>query len=178
MTLSRRCRSWTNSVDGHAQHHRRAWLVRSGTTRSGTTRYGTTRSGTVCTGTRIEHCVMQRMNAAMVERRGRADATDFHERKEGCVMTTATSTSAWTAERRARQREAIYRTRPWLRATGPTSAAGKARSSRNACRPDSIRQQLLQMKRELSQVLRMAKMVHAVRRRDGRYPRNSEDGRA
>jgi hypothetical protein len=81
---------------------------------------------------------------------------------------TATSTSTWSAERRARQREAIYQTRPWLSATGPTSAAGKARSSRNACRPDSIRQQLLQMKHELRQVLRMAKMVDARRRKASR----------
>jgi len=79
-------------------------------------------------------------------------------------MTTATSTSAWSDERRARQREAIYRTRPWLSATGPTSAAGKAIVARNACKPDSIRQQLLQMKRELRAVLRAAKQADAHRR--------------
>jgi hypothetical protein len=41
---------------------------------------------------------------------------------------------AWTAERRARQREIIRGTRPWRFSTGPTSAEGKRRASRNAVR--------------------------------------------
>lgn len=40
--------------------------------------------------------------------------------------------SGWTAERRAKQAEAIRRWQPWLQSTGPTSDGGKARSSRNA----------------------------------------------
>lgn len=40
--------------------------------------------------------------------------------------------SAWTAERRARQREIIARTKPWEKSTGPKTAEGKARSSQNA----------------------------------------------
>jgi hypothetical protein len=42
--------------------------------------------------------------------------------------------SAWTPERRARQREIIRCTRPWRLSTGPKSSAGKQRSSRNATR--------------------------------------------
>lgn len=40
--------------------------------------------------------------------------------------------NGWTAERRAKQAEAIRRWQPWLQSTGPTSDDGKARSSRNA----------------------------------------------
>lgn len=42
--------------------------------------------------------------------------------------------NGWTAERRAKQAEAIRRWQPWHQSTGPTSDAGKARSSRNADR--------------------------------------------
>lgn len=40
----------------------------------------------------------------------------------------------WTAERRARQAEAIRGWAPWQHSTGPRSTEGKARSSRNADR--------------------------------------------
>jgi hypothetical protein len=40
----------------------------------------------------------------------------------------------WTLARRARQAQAIRRWRPWARSTGPRTAAGKARSARNADR--------------------------------------------
>lgn len=40
--------------------------------------------------------------------------------------------NGWTAERRARQSEAIKSWSPWYRSTGPATAAGKARASQNA----------------------------------------------
>lgn len=40
--------------------------------------------------------------------------------------------NGWTEERRKRQSEAIRRWSPWLRSSGPVTAAGKACSSRNA----------------------------------------------
>jgi hypothetical protein len=40
--------------------------------------------------------------------------------------------NGWTPERKARQRAAIYRWRPWDRSSGPKSAEGKATVSRNA----------------------------------------------
>jgi hypothetical protein len=39
--------------------------------------------------------------------------------------------SNWTPERRARQAQAIQRWKPWTKATGPKTAAGKARVARN-----------------------------------------------
>ena len=42
------------------------------------------------------------------------------------------TSSAWTPERRAKQAEAIRRWQPWAQSTGPTTAEGKAVSSRNA----------------------------------------------
>lgn len=38
----------------------------------------------------------------------------------------------WTDERRQEQRERINAIKPWLKSTGATTAAGKAKSSRNA----------------------------------------------
>ena len=43
-----------------------------------------------------------------------------------------TKASGWTAERRAKQSEAIRRWRPWEQSTGPQSDDGKASASRNA----------------------------------------------
>lgn len=40
--------------------------------------------------------------------------------------------SAWTPERRARQRKIIAATQPWRSSTGPRSVQGKAKSALNA----------------------------------------------
>jgi hypothetical protein len=40
--------------------------------------------------------------------------------------------NGWTLERRARQARLIRKWRPWERSTGPRTAQGKARVSRNA----------------------------------------------
>ena len=42
------------------------------------------------------------------------------------------TSSAWTPERKAKQADAIRRWQPWAQSTGPTTAEGKAVSSRNA----------------------------------------------
>jgi hypothetical protein len=42
--------------------------------------------------------------------------------------------NGWNQERRARQSAAIQRWKPWERSTGPQTADGKARASRNADR--------------------------------------------
>ena len=57
--------------------------------------------------------------------------------------------NGWTPERRARQAELIRQWRPWEQSTGPTSAEGKARASRNADK-GGIRPQL----RELAVLLK------------------------
>ncbi len=44
------------------------------------------------------------------------------------------ATSKWTAERRARQAEAIRRWKPWTKSTGPKTETGKAASSANRAR--------------------------------------------
>ena len=56
--------------------------------------------------------------------------------------------NGWTPERRARQAEAIKRWKPWNQSTGPKSATGKGRVSRNAW-TGGHRQQL----RELSKIV-------------------------
>lgn len=74
-------------------------------------------------------------------------------------MAAATS---WTPERRQRQAEAIRSWRPWARSTGPTSAAGKARSSRNAYK-GGVLQQLralnIELNRELAAMREFNKMA-------------------
>lgn len=55
----------------------------------------------------------------------------------------------WTPERRARQSALIREWSPWERSTGPRTAEGKARASRNAWK-GGVRQTL----RQLAQVLR------------------------
>jgi hypothetical protein len=63
--------------------------------------------------------------------------------------------NAWTAERRALQSVLIRRWRPWERSTGPQTVEGKAISSRNASRPDSITRQLQSINEDLRMVRRM-----------------------
>ena len=74
------------------------------------------------------------------------------------------TTSAWTAERRARQASAIHSWRPWESSTGPRSTAGKRASSRNSAKPNSPRQQLLAIRRELAEVMRKMMQIAARRR--------------
>jgi hypothetical protein len=57
--------------------------------------------------------------------------------------------NGWTPERRAQQAKLIRQWRPWKKATGPKSAAGKARCARNAFK-GGARPNL----RELARVLR------------------------
>jgi len=57
--------------------------------------------------------------------------------------------NGWTPERQRRQSELIRQWRPWERSTGPRTAAGKAKSSRNAYR-GGVRPML----RELAKLLR------------------------
>jgi hypothetical protein len=71
----------------------------------------------------------------------------------------------WTEERRARQAAAIHRWRPWDSSTGPTTSAGKAISSRDADRPNSVTRQLKEIVGELQRVKRMVKDVAARRER-------------
>jgi hypothetical protein len=40
--------------------------------------------------------------------------------------------TGWTQDRKAKQRAAIYRWRPWEKSTGPKTPAGKAAVSKNA----------------------------------------------
>jgi hypothetical protein len=42
--------------------------------------------------------------------------------------------TGWTDERRAKQREAIHRWKPWLKSTGPRTPEGKAVVAANAYR--------------------------------------------
>ena len=61
--------------------------------------------------------------------------------------------SAWTPERRQRQREAIQRWKPWKQSTGPKSPEGKARAARNAW-TGGHGAKLRQLRKELNQAMR------------------------
>lgn len=67
--------------------------------------------------------------------------------------------NGWTQERRARQAEQILAWRPWERSTGPRTAAGKARSSRNADKPNSFNRRTRQLKREVAALMAQAKEI-------------------
>lgn len=61
--------------------------------------------------------------------------------------------NGWTSERRARQAALIRRWRPWEKSTGPRTAEGKARTSRNAFKGGQ-REQLRALVRILNESLR------------------------
>lgn len=56
------------------------------------------------------------------------------------------TSSAWTPERRERQRQRIMRVRPWEKSTGPRTAEGKRKSSMNARRSDELLETELYLK--------------------------------
>ena len=66
--------------------------------------------------------------------------------------------NGWTPERRKRQAEAIRRWRPWEQSTGPASAEGKAKASRNAWK-GSPRQQLRELNAALNAELRAMRQL-------------------
>ena len=61
--------------------------------------------------------------------------------------------AGWTPERRKKHSEAIRGWQPWSRSTGPKSAEGRARVSRNAW-TGGHRVTLRQLTKELNQALR------------------------
>jgi hypothetical protein len=55
---------------------------------------------------------------------------------------------------------ALIRTwKPWERSTGARTAAGKARSSRNADKPESFNRRMLAMKKEVAALVSQAKEI-------------------
>lgn len=62
----------------------------------------------------------------------------------------------WTPERRARQAELIRTWQPWARSTGPRTAAGKAKASRNAWKGGHW-QQLRELRRMVNAEIREAR---------------------
>lgn len=71
----------------------------------------------------------------------------------------------WTAERRAKQAQAIRRWKPWLKSSGPVTSEGKSRVARNAYKPASVRRQVAGMMADLKAVMRRLKTIEAARRR-------------
>ena len=71
----------------------------------------------------------------------------------------------WTAERRTRQAELIHTWRPWERATGPKTASGKRRSSRNAYRPESAARAMRSLKKEVVALILHAKETSPISKR-------------
>jgi len=64
----------------------------------------------------------------------------------------------WTPEQRELQREAIKRWKPWTQSTGPVSAEGLAKSSRNAFkggRRAALREELKQVRNLLRALKQM-----------------------
>lgn len=62
--------------------------------------------------------------------------------------------SGWTPERRAAQRLAIRRWRPWEKSTGPKSPAGKVRVSKNATKHGRQRRSVVDEQRAIRKLLK------------------------
>jgi hypothetical protein len=60
--------------------------------------------------------------------------------------------NGWTQERRARQAALIRTWRPWERSTEAKTAACKARSSRNADKPESFNRQIREIRRAVAEL--------------------------
>lgn len=72
--------------------------------------------------------------------------------------------TTWTPERRQRQAEQIRRWKPWEQSTGPKTAEGKARVSRNAWQGghrQHLRSLVAEMNAELAEMRRFNRMALA-----------------
>ncbi len=67
--------------------------------------------------------------------------------------------NGWTLERRARQAAQILTWRPWDLSTGPKTAAGKARSSRNADKPEFFNRRIRAVKKQVAALVSQAKQI-------------------
>lgn len=70
--------------------------------------------------------------------------------------------NGWTPERPARHAALIRTWRPWECSTGARAAAGKARSSRNADKPESFNRRMLAMKKEVAALVLQAKEIGSL----------------
>ena len=71
--------------------------------------------------------------------------------------------NGWTAERRARQSQAIHRWQPWTHSTGAKTPEGKATSARNAYK-GGFTAQLRAFKAQTNQMLKAQKnMVERIK---------------
>ncbi|HES76755.1 MAG TPA: hypothetical protein ENO09_07110 [bacterium] len=70
--------------------------------------------------------------------------------------------NGWTPERRAKQAALIRTWKPWEQSTGAKTKEGKARSSRNAHKPDSFRHQLKAIRAMLKEHKDLLKQVTAL----------------
>ncbi len=64
----------------------------------------------------------------------------------------------WTEERRKQQAERIRQTRPWEKATGPKTEAGKDRVSQNALKHGRYTEEYKQKRKNETRMVRMALM--------------------
>jgi hypothetical protein len=62
----------------------------------------------------------------------------------------------WTADRKAKQAVLIRTWRPWERSTGPRTAAGRAKASRNAWKGGHW-QQMRELSRAVNEEIRVAR---------------------
>lgn len=60
---------------------------------------------------------------------------------------------AWTQDRKAKQRKAIYAWRPWEKSTGPKTAAGRKAVARNAWKHGQRSRAFLDEARKLRDLL-------------------------
>lgn len=61
--------------------------------------------------------------------------------------------NGWTPERRARQAALIRSWQPWEQSTGPRTAEGKARTSRNGFK-GGLRRELVELTKSMNTMLR------------------------
>lgn len=62
--------------------------------------------------------------------------------------------NGWTQERKAKQRAAIYRWRPWEKSTGPKTGAGKASVAANAFKHGGRSRAFIEQARNLRSILK------------------------
>ncbi|MDB5491218.1 MAG: hypothetical protein JWO78_1067 [Micavibrio sp.] len=85
------------------------------------------------------------------------------------------SRSGWTPQRRRAQAARLRAARPWLRSTGPRTAAGKAVSAQNGVRHGARSEEMARVNRALRAQRQFMLLLNKGCRARGRYRRSCGD---
>lgn len=93
-----------------------------------------------------------------------ASASKDNSKRVAAARQNQLKRGPWTDEQRERVRQAIQRTRPWLKSTGPKTAAGKAKVAENGKKHQRGELSIPQLRAQVGDVTLLIEQMKDLRR--------------